>query len=508
MLRRVHFRRVRRSIDLDPRSRTRTAAVFYFIVCMILAVCLAGPAKVFAQAGSDSAHPHTGSTKRGADEAMDEAYRRRGNNDLTGAKSAFLAALAAGADAQVVWFELGQLARDQRDASAAREAFERSLSGSDTDLKQAATRELAQLSPAEPAAAQPKNNAAQSAAALLDQAYRHKAARDYVHAEQSFLAAERAGASAQLIALELAYVSLERHDTAGAKRELQRAMQGPDAAKREQADKELAELADSPTATAAPRHFWGDLYTEAYGWDRVVGANHDADLVPTARLRGYYTPFADVDLHLFLFAQITRDVASRGPGQSGLPLIYADNSALLGPGLLFRFWSHRVGIFAQLGPALPLVNDGSGRGVQFDARIGAYIGLESEHCWPTSRNGSYWELALCHELYAEASYVSRYKNDVIGFARGRSSLGLSVTGPVEWQLTAEVRAGKDLNEDYYNNFVDAGIGPRWRLLTPVHIDLMFAPHLGSYFGPSHGEPPPNPRHYVDLRLQAASYIEF
>src|SRR4029077_7069398 len=120
-------------------------------------------------------------------------------------------------------------------------------------------------------------------------------------------------------------LALDQHDVVRARRELARAQQGPDAARREQAARELAALHES-----TPGRFWADLYGEAFGWKRIQGANHDADLVPTLRLRAYYTPFSAVDFQAYVFAQATRDVASRTSGPGGLPLIYADNTALFG----------------------------------------------------------------------------------------------------------------------------------------------------------------------------------
>ena len=83
----------------------------------------------------------------------------------------------------------------------------------------------------------------------------------------------------------------------------------------------------------------------------------------------------------------------------------------------------------------------------------------------------------------------------------------AVTGPIGWEITGELRAAKDINNDYYNNFVDAGLGPRVRLLAPFHLELMLAPHIGTYFGSHNQEPAPDPLHYVDLRAQLATYVE-
>jgi hypothetical protein len=459
------------------------------------------PTKVRADSGATQpAQSDADSIENPAHAALDDAYRCKGENDLACAKAAFQRALQAGANAQVVWLELGYLASAMHDTVEAARAFERASTGSDDELSREAKRELDKLA----SAPQPSAAAETAAESLLEQAYRQKAAGEYQHAAATFHAAQRAGASEQRVALELAYVAQDVHDTRRATLEFERARSGPDRAQRAQAEKELAALENANVS--APRHFWGDLYGEVFGWDRLAGANRsEADLVPMLRLRGFYTPFSALDVSLYLFAQATRDLVSGTTDGSGVPLIYADNTAMFGPGILYRFWSKRVGIYAQLGPAFELVKD---RSVKLDVRAGANLGLESSDCWPAAHSGSRWDVAVCLELYAEATYVNRYDNDVIGFARGRSSLRLAITGPLAWQLAGELRVAKDTNGDYYNNFIDVGAGPRVSLLVPFHLYVLAGPHFGSYFGEHHVDPAPHPLSYLDLRLQVATYIEF
>jgi Tfp pilus assembly protein PilF len=463
-------------------------------------MCQFQPNQAVAQAGpsAEDGAEHDDPGHR----ALDEAYRRQSAHDLAGARAAFEAALHAGADAQVVQYELGQIARQQGDADGARDAFRAASTGPDAELAREAERALTAVSGDGPAAqTEPATQPAADADALLDQAYARKQKGDVAGARAAFEAAERAGADHQLIALELAYLAIDQHDVTSARREFTRAQNGPDAARREQAARELAALKGE-----SPGHFWADLYGEAFGWKRVEGANQDADLVPTLRLRAYYQPFTSLDAHLYVFAQGTRDVASRTSGPGGLPLIYADNTALFGPGLLVRLWQRQLGLFAQIGPAIELV-DSTRKRVQLDARVGAQLGLESSGCWPAAQRPRF-RLSSCSELYAEVTYVNRFDNDVFGFARARTSLGFAVTGPVGWELTGELRGAKDKNDEYYNNFADVGLGPRVRLLAPFHLELMLAPHLGTYFGEHHLEPAPHPLHYVDLRAQLATYVEF
>lgn len=472
----------------------------------LLAVCLIGPMKTVAQ--SDVTQ-QAATPPDAARTAMDEAYRLKGEHDLDGARAAFQQALQAGANAQVVWLELGYIAERQADERAAADAFRKCVGGPSPELAQEAQRELAQLEhrdePAQSAqpASQGVTSSETSASGLLELAYKQKAAGQSQRAEATFRAAAHAGADAQVIALELAYLALDRHDVAQAKLELQGAARGPDAARRKQAESELAGL---ESGASSGGHLWADLYAEAFGWSRRIGAEQNQDLVPMLRLRAFYTPLLALDVSLYAVGQITRDLASRGAANGGLPLIYADNSALVGGGLLWRLWGRRLGLFAQIGPAFELL-DGTGQRVRLDARVGAHLGLESSECSPAARSGSAWSFATCQELYAEATYVNRYDNDVIGFARGRSSVRFAITGPIEWQVTGELRVAKDSNNEYYNNFVDGGLGLRLRLLAPVRIELMFAPHVGTYFGLHHLDPAPDPLHYVDLRIQAATYIE-
>jgi hypothetical protein len=95
----------------------------------------------------------------------------------------------------------------------------------------------------------------------------------------------------------------------------------------------------------------------------------------------------------------------------------------------------------------------------------------------------------------------------MAYARPRAAAGYLVMGPVLWQIVAEGRAGKDLNNDYWNNFADAGIGPRWRLLAPFRFDLLFTASGGAYFGLANRDPAPSRLTYGDLRVLASTYLE-
>lgn len=327
----------------------------------------------------------------------------------------------------------------------------------------------------------------------LNAAYELKASGDLGGAVQAFLAARAAGAEPQRIALELAYTHLALGETGAARDELVTAARGPDA--------ELAERARTQLA-AMPGAWWADVYVESFGWSRVHGAAGSTDLVPTVRVRGMRrlasSPELDAYLDVYAFAQATRDTASRGLG-AATPQIYADNRALAGGGALVRIWQHRIGVFAQLGPAVPLMDDGGAR-LALDLRGGPYVALATAAC---SRRAH----ATCAEVYAESIYTSRFDHNIQALARGRLARSYLDTGAVGWQLFVEGRGAVDRNGDYYNNFVDIGAGPRWRLHTAVPVDLLLGGHVGTYLGRANRDPAPMSLEYADLRILATTYVE-
>ncbi len=188
-------------------------------------------------------------------------------------------------------------------------------------------------------------------------------------------------------------------------------------------------------------------------------------------------------------------------------MIYADDHAVLGVGVEARVWRRQIGFFAQVGPAFDLLDDGQPR-VTLDARAGAFLGWETAGCAPEPSSVFTVGREPCAEVYAEAVYVSRFASNVVAFARPRLAVSYLLMGPMAWQLVAEGRIAKDRNDDYYNNFADAGLAQRWRLLRPLRIDLMLGVHGGAYFGLAGRDPLPRPLTYADVRLQAATYLEF
>ncbi|HEV8163054.1 MAG TPA: hypothetical protein VGR74_01140 [Actinomycetota bacterium] len=334
---------------------------------------------------------------------------------------------------------------------------------------------------------------------LLADGYQRKSNRDFDGAAAAFSQARSAGADPQRVALELGYLRAALGEVGPARDQFYAAAGGPNLTLADQARREI---------DALPSRLWADIYADSYGWHRAAGGNPTTDLVPTVRARLHLRLTFAVDLQLYAYLQATRDVASRASSNAGVPEIYADNFAMGGAGLLLRVWQKRLGFFAQAGPAFNLmVGDGRPR-LALDVRGGAFLFAESAGCRPDRAGGSGFGFWPCAELYSEGIYVSRFQHNVIGFARGGAAAGYLLTGPVAWQLLVESRAAVDRNRDYYNNFADVGGGHRWRLLGGVPIDLQAGVYAGRYFGRQGRDPAPQERRYVDLRVLAATYLEF
>lgn len=331
-------------------------------------------------------------------------------------------------------------------------------------------------------------------------AWQAKKDGDLDAALSAFEGALQAGGEAQSIHLEMGWIERDLEHWPEAREHFKAVLDGEDMERRRIA---MAEL------RALPRIVWGDLYAEGYGWHRLLW-QQSANFVPTVRLRAFLHPIPKVDLDPYLYVQFSRDVASRGEGPQGYPLIYADNHLMFGGGVQFRFWQRRVGLFAQIGPAVNLLRDGTAP-VKLDVRAGGWLGLSHPRCHPLVPTAEPYvtsPMAFCAETYDELVYVSRFSHNLVLSLRGRIGFTLLQTGPVAWQPILEGRLIKDIDNDYWNNLVDAGIGHRWRLLWPFGLDLMLGIHAGTYMGLQNVDAAPTPGQYLELRLQAATYVAF
>lgn len=426
------------------------------------------PGLAWGEGSSSSTPPDSAQTApKAAWEWMDLCWARKAAGDLAGARAALEQARGSGADPQLLELESGYLDLLTSDSDSARGHFAEAAAGPDELLAARASAELDQIQDSQV---------------------------DSVFAEPT-----EASFGPQYAALKAGYAALAAEDYKAARTYFLEAKDGEDTTYSTQARAELRHL---------PKPAWADVYFGGYGWVRATEPS-SADFVPTLRLRGFLHPITKVDLDPYLFVQVSRDIASRSEGPQGYPLIYADNHLMLGGGLQFRFWKKRVGLFVQASPAFNLVRGEDDPLVELDVRAGAFFSLLVPNCHPEpQKRGARKERALCADIYSEAVYVSRFDHNLLAILRGRLSLTYLVTGPVAWEPYVAVRVLKDIRNDYWNNLADAGIGHRWRLLSPLALDLMVGFHGGGYFGLENTDPAPESLTYAELRVQLGAYVSF
>ncbi len=337
----------------------------------------------------------------------------------------------------------------------------------------------------------------------LDAAMAAVSAGDWDIADAELDAAAAAGADPQTVELYRGYADKGRKQDFDAGKHFRQAARGENKAIAKQAKAELRH-------TKKP--VWADVYGEGFGWARLWPESQVFDdFVGSLRLRGYLHPFVNVDFDPYVFFQVSGDARSRQDGgrlSLNQPLIYADNAAIMGGGLLLRFWERRISVWGQAGAAFPWVKRTGADAVQLDAQAGVAFNFATKDCWPSWGTPAYLTAKFCSEFYGDAVYRNRPYHNVFFTARGRFALHYLVTGPVVWGPLVEVRFGKDAINDYWANLVDAGVAYRWRLMGPFGIDVMVGAHAGSYLGLFRVDDLPDPPGYVDLRLSIAGYAAF
>jgi tetratricopeptide (TPR) repeat protein len=432
--------------------------------------------------------------------------KEKGNDEL--ARRAFEAAAQWGADPELIALELGYLEQERGNQEAALAHFARAselakehdptTARSITDVRATTTSSSAWSSPRQGVWVEPPTP--ETARDWLQLAWSRKADGDPEGAEEALLAALDAGGDEATIALELGYLYHSQERFEESEEWFKRARQASSEGIR-QARTELQAL--------QPK-FWGEAYGQLFGWWRFYPCNR-ANLMPFAQVRGFYHPFEHIDLDPYVYVNASRDLASRGEGPLGFPVVYADNTIGTGVGVLYRYWDRQAGAYAQMGTAINLMDDDR-QLVWFDVRIGAYVDLQDkEGCWPAAmlegeRYGA--PMTFCWEAYGEAVYLSRFDHNIVTQARGRAGASAIVTGRVAWQPLLESRLHKDLLNDYWNNLYEVGAVHRWRLLDPFRLDLMVGLHYGTYFGLYRVDPPPATLGYAELRLLLETGFNF
>src|SRR5262249_52954607 len=139
-----------------------------------------------------------------------------------------------------------------------------------------------------------------------------------------------------------------------------------------------------------------------------------------------------------------------------LPAIYNDNSAVVAGGVQSLIPGIDANVYAEAGNAISLLKvPVTGRSVP-DYRAG----MNWFHQWGTSMTqmaiSNPSSFSLISTAYGDASFYSRYDNNVIGYVQLRGGVNMPTGRFLPMQILGAVNFIKDTNRDFYNNVAEAG----------------------------------------------------
>jgi tetratricopeptide (TPR) repeat protein len=195
--------------------------------------------------------------------------------------------------------------------------------------------------------------------------------------------------------------------------------------------------------------------------------------------------------------RLTRD--SRSTGGSA-PQIYSDNSVVASVGLKARPFKSGLTVYGEAGIATNLLRSAlSTYRSRSDYRAGIYYSRE----WGNQGEaaGASMPFKLIGDVYFDASYYSRFRNNVIGYAQARPGVRFFQWNKSSVDAYARLAAVKDTGRDFYNNIGEGGAGFRFTPYRPLGVSVSAEYVRGVYFGIQRpGEPNPYGSHYNDFRL--------
>jgi hypothetical protein len=175
------------------------------------------------------------------------------------------------------------------------------------------------------------------------------------------------------------------------------------------------------------------------------------------------------------------DADTRSDGTAIIPEIFSDNFILLAPGIrIIPFGGMTLDLSAGLAYNTKLYEDRSR--TQGDVRAVASYGL-GIYPIPTSSDRLRFDGTFFADAGISAGYYSRYDNG-IAYLQGRTGVRLLELGPSAFDPYIRVDFAADTRREFYNNFVEGGLGIR---VIPHHawgVNILFEAKRGLYVGNS------------------------
>ena len=317
----------------------------------------------------------------------------------------------------------------------------------------------------------------------------------YLHLDRTrdalrqFLEVEKLDPTNYQVKTQLGYLYDKLGDKEQARELFSEAMASADpeiTAKARQALKNLAPAASARAGAVVSEVYAAPFYQSRFG--NVIApliVRTGVILEPTHGVEAYAS------------VRFTRDTRSVG---GGAPQIYSDNFLVTGLGLKARPFKNNLTVYAEAGIATNLLRSSlSTVRSRSDYRAGVYYakewGTQTETSGPTA------QMKFVGDVYFDASYYSRFRNNIIGYAQARPGLRLFQWNKTSVDAYARLAAVKDKGGDFYNNIGEGGGGLRFTPYRPLGVSISAEYVRGVYFGISRpGEPNPYGSQYGDFRV--------
>jgi tetratricopeptide (TPR) repeat protein len=298
------------------------------------------------------------------------------------------------------------------------------------------------------------------------------------------------------VAMQLGYLYEHKHDMVRAYRFFQHATQSRDTALALRAQRALTQLSGLQMK-AMPTPYYGEVFFNPFSQSRF-------GLTVTPFLaRAGVEQDNPLQTKEYVFLRRTSDNRSENLGQ--LSQIYEDNVEILGVGGQVKPMARIPAIaFVEAGNAYDLVYQDRDRW-RGDLRAGLMY-YQDFGCQPSYYDRLTWGHAYYSDWYADATYFTRYNNNVIAGVRTRQGIRLLQYHSSMLNLYWVGRAITDTNRIFYNNFAEMGPGlalvPSNRFNVQVRLE-----HVNGVYLPA-GTVPPNPysKHYTNNLIQMLFYI--
>lgn len=236
--------------------------------------------------------------------------------------------------------------------------------------------------------------------------------------------------------------------------------------------------------------WWGEVYTSSYYDSRFKS------IFSFLQVREGYSIVGNKLISVYGSFEISGDTKSKSSNTEQPPIIFSDNAAIVGLGLVSNpFAGMRV--FVQGGIGIDLIKRGTASRIKEDFRalITYGNGLYPEISTPSMVRFGFKPFA---DVFGSFGYYSRYSN-LIGFSSGKAGGRF-----VEWKkssldLYARLDITRDTKKQFYNNVIEWGGGVR---IIPHHtfgLSFLAEFHRGTYWKVGN-EPIPYSSYYNSYRL--------